>query len=538
MSSAANITNIKVGARLALGFGILMSLMLALTATGLNRVNHINASLAVIGDVNSVKQRYAINFRGSVHDRAIALRDVVLESDAGAIQRQRDLIVKLAGNYARSAGPMNALLASGAMDEGERDALRTIVAIEARTLQLTDEVIRLKLAGDVPSAQRVLLERAGPAYVAWLNSINVLIDLEEEKNKRESADARGVAEAFTRLMIGLSTLALALAALIGWIITRSVVAPIAQATGAARTMSGGDLTLAIDAGGRDEAGHMLRALRDLRDSLDATLRRVREHALSVAGIGEEIARGNQLLDTRTGKQATALEETHAAMVRLGVHVQHNAGRAQQAQQLAQQAKTVVAQGGQAVEEVVVTMQAIDHSARKIGDIIGVIDAIAFQTNILALNAAVEAARAGEAGRGFAVVASEVRNLAGRCATAATEIKQLIAASMERVETGGVLVGRAGTTMAGVVSVISQVADIMGEIRQASDEQAAGVASAGQAVAMMEGATGDNAALVTQTATASGAMTEHARQLLDAVALFNLATPGNARNIGNNSRTIR
>ena len=160
MNSSFNIANLRVGVRLAIGFGILMSLMLGLTAAGLNRVNLINASLAVIGDVNSVKQRYAINFRGSVHDRAIALRDVVLESDAGAIQGQRDLIAKLAGNYAKSAVPMNELLRTGAMDEGERDALRTIVAIEARTLQVTDEVIRLKLAGDLASAQRVLLERA------------------------------------------------------------------------------------------------------------------------------------------------------------------------------------------------------------------------------------------------------------------------------------------------------------------------------------------------------------------------------------------
>jgi methyl-accepting chemotaxis protein len=524
MNSSFNIANLRVGVRLALGFGILMSLMLGLTAAGLHRVSLINASLAVIGDVNSVKQRYAINFRGSVHDRAIALRDVVLESDAGAIQGQRDLIAKLAGNYAKSAVPMNELLRAGAMDEGERDALRTIVAIEARTLQVTDEVIRLKLAGDLASAQRVLLERARPAYVAWLNSINVLIDMEEAKNKLESAGARGVAQGFTWLMIGLSALALALAAVIGWIITRSVVAPIRLATDAARTMSGGDLTQPIDAGGRDEAGRMLRALRELRDSLDTTLRRVREHALSVAGIGEEIAQGNQMLDTRTSHQASALEETHAAMVQLGEHVQRNARRAQQAQQLAEQAKVVVAQGGQAVEEVVVTMKAIDDSSRKIGDIIGVIDAIAFQTNILALNAAVEAARAGEAGRGFAVVASEVRSLAGRCATAATEIKQLISASVESVEAGGVQVGRAGSTMAGVVSAIAQVADIMGEIRQAGDEQASGVTGAVEAVAMMEGATGDNAALVTETATASGAMMAHAQQLLDAVAAFSLASP--------------
>ena len=522
MNALHTIANLNVGFRLALGFGILMSLMLGLTVAGLNRVSHINASLALIGDVNSVKQRYAINFRGSVHDRAIALRDVVLESDAGAIQRQRDLIAKLAGNYAKSAQPMNELLASGAMDEGERGALRDIVAVEARTLQLTDQVIKLKLAGDLAAAQHLLLERAGPAYVAWLNSINVLIDLEEDKNKLESAHARGVGQDFTRLMIGLSALALALAAVIGWIITRSVVAPITQATDAARTMSGGDLTVAMDAGGQDEAGRMLGALRQLRDSLDTTLRRVRQHALSVAGIGEEIAQGNQLLDTRTRQQAAALEETHAAMLQLGVHVQHNARRAQQAQQLAEQAKVVVAQGGQAVEEVVVTMKAIDDSSRKIGDIIGVIDAIAFQTNILALNAAVEAARAGEAGRGFAVVAAEVRNLAGRCATAATEIKQLISVSVERVEAGGVLVGRAGATMTGVVSVIAQVADIMGEIRQASDDQAIGVTGAGEAVAMMEGATGDNAALVTQTATASGAMMAHAQQLLDAVAGFSLA----------------
>ncbi|NVM79216.1 methyl-accepting chemotaxis protein [Duganella sp. SG902] len=528
MSFLFNIANLKVGTRLALGFGILMSLMLGLTATGVYRVNRINTSLATIGDANSVKQRYAINFRGSVHDRAIALRDVVLESDPGATQRQLALITTLAANYARSATPMDALLRAGKMDQLEADALRDIAAVEIRALKATDEVVRQKLAGDLASAQRVLLHEARPAYVDWLNNINVLIDLEEAKNKAESADARAVAQAFAQLMIGLSALAIGLAAVIGWIITRSVVGPIRQATAAARTMATGDLTLSIDASSSDEGGRMLLALRELRDSLEVTLRQVRRQALSVAGIGAEIEADNQFLDMRTSQQATALEETHAVMQQLSAHVQHNALRAQQAQQFADEAKAVAAQGGTAVAEVVATMRAIDESARKIGDIIAVIDSIAFQTNILALNAAVEAARAGEAGRGFAVVAAEVRNLASRCASAAMEIKLLISASEQNVETGGVLVNRAGTTMSAVVGSISKVADMMGGIRQASDEQAKDVSSAGQAVAMMDGATRENAALVTQTAKASGQMRLNAQQLLDAVDAFALApdeTPG-------------
>jgi methyl-accepting chemotaxis protein-1 (serine sensor receptor) len=242
----------------------------------------------------------------------------------------------------------------------------------------------------------------------------------------------------------------------------------------------------------------------------------------VASASSQIATGNSDLSMRTEQQASALQETAASMEQLGTAVRHNADNASQANQLARGASEVAQRGGDVVGEVVETMRGINESSRRIGDIIGVIDGIAFQTNILALNAAVEAARAGEQGRGFAVVAGEVRNLAQRSAEAAREIKQLIAASVERVERGTAQVDRAGATMKEIVGAVGRVTDIMGEISSASAQQSAGVAQVGNAVGQMDTATQQNAALVEQSAAAAESLRGQARELVEAVAVFRLA----------------
>jgi len=250
--------------------------------------------------------------------------------------------------------------------------------------------------------------------------------------------------------------------------------------------------------------------------------RVRLNADSVATASAEISQGNSDLSMRTEEQASALEETAASMEELSSTVRQNAENARQGNQLAQNASTVAVRGGEVVGQVVDTMKGINDASRKIADIIGVIDGIAFQTNILALNAAVEAARAGEQGRGFAVVASEVRSLAGRSAEAAKEIKGLISDSVQRVEQGTVLVDQAGTTMAEVVAAIRRVTDIMGEISAASTEQSQGVAQVGEAVTQMDQATQQNAALVEESAAAAESLKLQAQQLVQAVAVFKLA----------------
>jgi len=307
-------------------------------------------------------------------------------------------------------------------------------------------------------------------------------------------------------------------------ISGGIVGPIAHAAEVAERIAGGDLSARIEQGGSDEVGVMLNALGLMQGNLVKLVANVRQGSEGVATASAEIAQGNNDLSARTEQQASALEQTAASMEELGATVKQNAGSAQQANQLARNASTVAIQGGDVVGQVVETMKGINESSRKISDIIGVIDGIAFQTNILALNAAVEAARAGEQGRGFAVVASEVRSLAGRSAEAAKEIKSLIGASVERVEAGTALVDKAGVTMTEVVGSIRRVTDIMAEISAASSEQANGVAQVGEAVRNMDNATQQNAALVEEMAAAASSLKSQAQDLVQVVAVFKLA-PG-------------
>jgi methyl-accepting chemotaxis protein len=307
------------------------------------------------------------------------------------------------------------------------------------------------------------------------------------------------------------------------LVTRAIVGAAAAAKATAQRIAAGDLSQPIEVTGQDEMGQLLAAMAHMQDALRRVVGEVRHGAESVATASSQIAQGNLDLSQRTESQAGALQQTAAAMEELGATVQQNAESTRQANQLAQGACAVAAQGGEVVGRVVATMQGINEASRKIADIIGVIDGIAFQTNILALNAAVEAARAGEQGRGFAVVASEVRSLAQRSAAAAKEIKGLIATSVERVDQGSVLVDQAGSTMAEVVNSIRRVTDIMGEISNATQEQNSGVGAASQAVTQMDQTTQQNAALVEESAAAADSLRAQAVQLVQAVAVFKLSS---------------
>ncbi len=303
---------------------------------------------------------------------------------------------------------------------------------------------------------------------------------------------------------------------------QSITGPVAEAVEVAQAVAAGNLAVHVEVRGTNELGQLMQALRQMRDHLSRVVGKVRQGADGVATASAEIASGNQDLSSRTESQASALEQTAASMEELNATVKQNADSALQANQLALNASTVAQKGGDAVLQVVNTMKDINDSSRKIADIIGVIDGIAFQTNILALNAAVEAARAGEQGRGFAVVASEVRSLAGRSADAAKEIKSLINDSVSRVEHGTALVDGAGATMQDVVSSIRRVTDIMGEISSASKEQSLGVMQVGEAITQMDQVTQQNAALVEEMAAAASSLRSQAGDLVATVAAFNLS----------------
>jgi methyl-accepting chemotaxis protein-1 (serine sensor receptor) len=324
------------------------------------------------------------------------------------------------------------------------------------------------------------------------------------------------------LVMLLATLALG-SVLVTWLI-RGITRPLKQAIGIAKTVAAGDLRQSMDGEEtmrRDEVGELLAALRQMSGNLAGIVGRVRAGTDTIATASAEIATGNLDLSSRTEQQASSLEETASSMVELTSTVRQNNENAGQARELAHTASQVAERGGATVSEVVATMGAINESSRKIVDIIGVIDGIAFQTNILALNAAVEAARAGEQGRGFAVVASEVRNLAQRSAAAAREIKELIGTSVERVEAGSRLVGQAGVTMSEVVASVERVNAIIGEIALASGEQRDGIEQISMAISQMDSVTQQNAALVEQAAAAADSLQQQAQSLTEAVSIFKL-----------------
>ncbi|WP_371438841.1 methyl-accepting chemotaxis protein [Polaromonas sp.] len=319
------------------------------------------------------------------------------------------------------------------------------------------------------------------------------------------------------LLLGSIVLGVALALWIARIISR----PLSEAVKVAETVAAGDLSSRIEVSSKDETGQLMQALKAMNDSLSKVVGEVRHGTDTIATASSQIASGNQDLSSRTEEQASSLEETAASMEELTSTVKQNADNARQANQLAVSASSVAVRGGSVVAEVVDTMGAINASSRKIVDIIGVIDGIAFQTNILALNAAVEAARAGEQGRGFAVVAAEVRNLAQRSAAAAKEIKVLIDDSVEKVEAGGKQVSEAGKTMDEIVDSVKRVTDIMAEITAASQEQTSGIEQINQAITQMDQVTQQNAALVEEAAAAAASLQEQASGLSQAVSVFRL-----------------
>ncbi|MRW92586.1 HAMP domain-containing protein [Duganella sp. FT80W] len=361
---------------------------------------------------------------------------------------------------------------------------------------------------------------------AGMDSMRTLLkeisDAEEKLMTQRAADADSLQSLTANTIVIGGILTITLAAVLAWLLSRSIVRPLVDAVRIARTVAAGDLSGRIEARSRDETGQMLQALGDMNQSLLQIVGEVRRGTDTIATATGEIARGNQDLSSRTEQQASSLEETASSMEQLTGTVKQNADHARQANQLAASASEVASRGGAVVAQVVDTMQAISVASQNIVEIIATIDGIAFQTNILALNAAVEAARAGEQGRGFAVVASEVRTLAQRSAAAAKEIKQLIGDSVEKVDAGSQLVQQAGATMQEVVGSVQRVTSIMQDIAAASEQQIAGIEQINHAISQMDTVTQQNAALVEQAAAAAAALQEQAATQASVVSVFKLA----------------
>ena len=511
----SGLRTLRIGARLNMAFGIVLLIIAGCAAVGVWRLHALDSVTVRLGTVESEQLHLAVRWRQTIDLNWVRTQAALLDSEVSRIPMWQAQMDKTSEISTASRARLHELVESPqgkallADIDARREAYRTPRAA----------ILKRRMAGEDVAAE--LQRTLAPLAETYSNSILKLQERQQGRFDDALAEAQADAANGRAILIGCGVAAVLLGALFAFLISRSITLPLAQAGAAARRFAEGDLTQTLQVDGRDEVAALMAALRGMQQQLGAVVAEVRHGADGVATASAEIAQGNNDLSGRTEEQASALQQTAASMEQLNATVRQNADNAGEASRLAASASTVAVQGGEVVGRVVDTMRGIEESSRKIADIIGTIDAIAFQTNILALNAAVEAARAGEQGRGFAVVATEVRSLAGRSAEAAREIKALIGASVERVQQGSTLVDQAGNTMQQVVQSIQRVADIVREISAASGEQSEGVAQIGEAVSQMDQATQQNAALVEESAAAADSLRAQSAQLVHAMAVFKL-----------------
>ncbi|MYN17974.1 methyl-accepting chemotaxis protein [Rugamonas sp. FT107W] len=513
----------KVGTRLGLGFALVLLFLVAVTAVGIFRMAQIQDRLDHVITVNNVVSRLVVDMRSNVGDRVTSLRILTLMTDAGDMEPEMNRIKELAGKYADAQNKLSSQFAIEATAE-EKALLATVKEQEAIAMPAIAKASELWLANKAEEATKVLIKEIRPAQKKWMAALDQLGTLEDKLNAQVQTDAAAGFSAARSFMIIMGVLAVAISVAAAYVITRGLLKQLGgepdYTASIAGAIANGDLSISIDTDGNDKDS-LLSEMKEMRNSLVDIVGQVRSGTETIGTASREIAAGNIDLSSRTEMQASSLEKTASAMEELTSTVKQNADNAREANRLASDASDVAIKGGKVVSEVVNTMSSIDASAKKIVDIIGVIDGIAFQTNILALNAAVEAARAGEQGRGFAVVASEVRNLAQRSAGAAKEIKMLIDDSVEKVGAGTKLVGQAGVTMDEVVASVRRVTDIMSEIANASQEQSAGIEQVNHSIIEMDSMTQQNAALVEEAAAAAQSLQDQAAELSRVVSIFKL-----------------
>jgi methyl-accepting chemotaxis protein len=508
--------NLTIKTRLFLLVGLLMALLIASVVSTIVHLRKSNAVLETVYNDRIVPLRQlmavAAGFGVNVVDTAHKVRDGAMSADEGvkSVIKARQTIDTQWTDY------------TATFLEPEEKALVAKAEPLLKAAHEADQRLEALLrAKDIDGLREFAAKQMYPAIDPIGDLVDQLTKVQLDVAKREYEASQA---GYTRVLwrnVSVATLALLAAGAMAWLLVRAVVRGISQAVTVAETVAAGDLSSRIEVDRHDETGQLLGALRRMNDALVNIVGDVRNASDSIATGSTQIATGNADLSQRTEEQASNLQQTAASMEQLTATVKQNADTARQANQLASSASAVAAQGGEVVDRVVATMEDITASSKKIVDIIGVIDGIAFQTNILALNAAVEAARAGEQGRGFAVVAGEVRSLAQRSAAAAKEIKSLIGDSVVKVETGSALVGDAGKTMGEIVSQVKRVSDLIGEISAASVEQSSGIGQIGDAVNQLDQVTQQNAALVEESAAAAESLKHQAAQLAQTVAVFRL-----------------
>lgn len=519
-----SVKNMKVGVRLGAAFALIILLLIVVSATATIKIGNINRTVDSMVSDRYLKVRLAFDVRDGVNDQIKFLRGMVL--DAATPEKN----AKRFGQLDSATQKTNAAIESIARLQSTEIGIKKIQEVKAAAQRFDQDkqtLIALIRAGNVAPATEYVLRKITTSQNAFLDIVVRFADSQSGQLQAEGANAVSDASTAIRVTVIFSLLAVAMAVLLGFLLTRSIVRPLREAVNVAENVAAGDLRTAIHVTSTDETGQLMMALKNMNENLLKIVNDVRAGSDLIATASGEISAGNMDLSSRTEQQASSLEETASAMEQITSTVKQNADNARQANLLAAQASQVAIQSGDAVRQVVNTMEMINGSSKKIVDIISVIDGIAFQTNILALNAAVEAARAGEQGRGFAVVASEVRSLAQRSASAAKEIAHLIQDSVSRVDEGGRQVAKAGLTMDEVLTSVKNVSGIISEITIASAEQSSGIDEINRAITQMDQVTQQNAALVNESAAAAQSMQEQAEQLSLAIRAFKVNEPAYA-----------
>jgi methyl-accepting chemotaxis protein len=514
--------NLRIGQRLAFGFAAIEAFLIVITAIGIWRLQEVADSTRNMMEAPLAKERLVSDWYRTIYGGIRSTIAVVKSSDPalGVFFAE-----ETAANIKKSQ-EMRKRMEELATLDAEKTLLANLSVVAKKRLTTLAEITKEKERGNQEGADKIFTQDFYPATKEYENILKQLLDLQRSHIDSIAHEIDTIAIKSRNLLLVLGALVGLFGVICAWTLTSGITSPLKAAVALARRVADGDLAVAVgkDSAGQsnDEAGQLLQALIVMNGNLSKIVTQVRAGTETIAMASGEVAAGSRDLSARTERQASSLEETAASMEELTSTVKQNADNARQANGLALSASNVAGKGSEVVSEVVTMMERINESSRKIVDIIGVIDGIAFQTNILALNAAVEAARAGEQGRGFAVVASEVRALAQRSASAAKEIKTLIGDSVGLVDAGSRLVHQAGKTMSEIGISINRVTDIMGEITAASQEQTSGIEQINQAITQMDEVTQQNAALVEQAAAAAEAMQDQTRRLSELASVFKLA----------------